>query len=656
MSVVEEPKIRIETREELIFMLAEAAAIEHNVMCCYFYGIWSLKRGPQSGLTPEQSDVVEAWRGAMTSVAVEEMTHLTLVGNLATAIGAAPHLSRPNFPIPEGYHAADVDLELFGFSHALIDHAIFLERPEGLDLHDSPEFVHPDDYHRTAPKGMIMPSAQDYNTIGHLYRGISHGFSSLCKKLGEDALFCGDVSAQISPADAPLPGLSVVTGLASALEAIETIVEQGEGAPGHSEDSHYAKLCALKAQYDQLQKDDPAFDPAWPVAKNPVMHHEDGRANCLLIDNAEAVRVLDLANSAYGHMLRCLVQSYGRAPGDGENKRLFVTLARELMSILTPVCEHLASLPASDSTPGVNAGMTFTMLRDVARVPEGHGEMQMMRERLVQMSEQAARLFPEGHALDGIADAFLGLASKIVVPGAPTLAEKVEPHDDKPNPTETTSEDEEELVGCEEGEDMVLSFDTRICVHARQCVLGAPDVFLSGVQGQWIWPDKMETETLRAVAHNCPSGAVSYVPKGDTPPEPEPLVNTVNIREDGPYAFKAGPIEVAGEDRGFRATLCRCGASKNKPFCDNSHREIGFKATGEPDTRDSEPLKVRNGPLKVTPQKNGPLQVDGNLEIVAGTSRNVDRVQTVRLCRCGGSKTKPFCDNTHLKIGFKSDQ
>lgn len=263
----EEPKIRIETREELIYLLAEAAAIEHNVMCCYLYGVWSLKRGEQDGLSAKYAEIVQSWKAGITGVAIEEMTHLTLVGNLATAIGAAPHLSRPNFPIPSGYHPEGVSLELFGFSHALIDHGIFLERPEGMPLRDSPEFVHPTDYHRTAPKGTIMPSAQDYLTIGHLYRGIMHGFEVLTDKLGEDVLFCGDVASQISPADAPLPGLSVVTNLDSAEEAIETIIEQGEGAPEHSEDSHYQRLVNLRTQLDEILAADPAFEPHSPSPK-----------------------------------------------------------------------------------------------------------------------------------------------------------------------------------------------------------------------------------------------------------------------------------------------------------------------------------------------------------------------------------------------------
>jgi CDGSH-type Zn-finger protein len=65
-------------------------------------------------------------------------------------------------------------------------------------------------------------------------------------------------------------------------------------------------------------------------------------------------------------------------------------------------------------------------------------------------------------------------------------------------------------------------------------------------------------------------------------------------------------------------------------------------------------LPVRNGPLQVDPQTDGPLRVRGNLEIVSGTGRVVARVEQAMLCRCGGSATKPFCDGTHTRIGFRS--
>lgn len=652
--MADDAKIRIGDREELVYMLAEAAAIEHNVMCCYFYGIWSLKRGTQDGLTEEQAKVVDSWRQAMTEVAIEEMTHLTLVGNLTTAIGGAPHLSRPNFPIPSYYHQADIDLHLIGFGPDLIDHAIYLERPEGVELADSPEFVHPADYHRAPPRDTVTPTAQDYGTIGHLYRGIYHGFEVLNRRYGEAALFSGDEHDQISFADAPLPGLTTVTDLEGAHAAINTIVEQGEGAPEHTEDSHYQRFVAVREQYQKMKAEDPSFEPAWPVARNPVMNRPIDDDNRVWITNPEARPVLDLGNALYNLMLRFLAQAYGRDPGEGDHKRLFATLAREMMSALTPVAQHLATLPAGPEHPGVHAGLTFTMMRDVNRLPPGAGEMRFLNERLGEIADHAGRIFKDGHPLASIPDALRAMADRVIVPESVAGPPKTKPHDDRPRPVPAADVDDQDIVGRTEGRDMTLTFDTRRCIHARQCVLGAPKVFLSGVEGQWLYPDEMETSTLRGVCHACPSGAVSYEPKGDTPPEPVPEVNRAFIRENGPYAVVAS-LEIEGEEVGYRATLCRCGASKNKPFCDGSHTDIGFRATGEPDTRPSEPLAVRDGPLVVKPQKNGPLQVSGNLEICAGTGRNVDRVTSARLCRCGGSKTKPFCDNTHLKIGFKSE-
>ncbi|MCB1476082.1 MAG: CDGSH iron-sulfur domain-containing protein [Rhodobiaceae bacterium] len=644
----EEPAIRVEDREELIYMLAEAAAIEHNVMCCYLYAIWSLKRGERDGLTAEQAKVVQEWKQALTEVAIEEMTHLTLVGNLSCAIGAAPHLSRPDFPIPFGYHPEGIDLELFGFSRDLIDHAIFLERPEGIELDDAPEFVPPAHYHRSAHKGTVMPRAQEYRTIGHLYRGIYHAFEVLSEKLGEANLFCGDVEDQIGPSDAPLPGLSTVTSLKSAHAAIETIVEQGEGAPEHSEESHYQRFLEVREQFDRLTAEDPAFEPAFPVARNPVMDPPVNPENRVWIRHPEAVKVLDLANALYNLMLRFLVQSYGRDGGSTEHRAVFVTMARQLMAVMSPVCEYLASLPADPALPGVNAGISFTMIRDISRLPEGKGEMRMLAERLSELAAQSARLFPQGHELSGTTGMLTAMASALAVDDQARSNKK-----DPPKPVDVPTAKAGGAANVVEGEDLILSFDTKRCIHARFCVLGAPKVFLAGVEGDWLFPDEMEALDLRSVCHNCPSGAITYEPKGDLPGEPAPLVNVVKTREHGPYEFR-GTLRIEGEKSGYRATLCRCGASKNKPFCDGSHNAIKFRATGEPETRQSDKLAVRDGPLQISPQKDGPLQIKGNLEICSGTGRNVDRVTGAFFCRCGGSNNKPFCDGTHKKIGFKS--
>ena len=69
----------------------------------------------------------------------------------------------------------------------------------------------------------------------------------------------------------------------------------------------------------------------------------------------------------------------------------------------------------------------------------------------------------------------------------------------------------------------------------------------------------------------------------------------------------------------------------------------------------SEALAVRDGPLHISPQKNGPLAVTGNLDVITGTGHTVDRITKTRLCRCGHSSNKPFCDGSHEKVGFVAD-
>jgi CDGSH-type Zn-finger protein/uncharacterized Fe-S cluster protein YjdI len=208
-----------------------------------------------------------------------------------------------------------------------------------------------------------------------------------------------------------------------------------------------------------------------------------------------------------------------------------------------------------------------------------------------------------------------------------------------------------------EGEHLSLSFDTQRCIHARFCVTGAPKVFLANVVGAWIFPDAMPVARVVEIAHACPSGAITYRRKDGEADEVPPPVNLVGVREAGPYAVR-GELVIDGAPAGMRATLCRCGASRNKPYCDGSHHDAHFNASGEPETgvagRPTEMLAVRDGPLHIDPEPDGPLSVRGNLEVLSGTGRMVCRVTQGKLCRCGGSATKPFCDGTHARIGFRS--
>ena len=203
------------------------------------------------------------------------------------------------------------------------------------------------------------------------------------------------------------------------------------------------------------------------------------------------------------------------------------------------------------------------------------------------------------------------------------------------------------------GREVVIRFDGSRCIHSRNCVLGRPDVFVPNVQGEWIHPDRATPEAVAHLALTCPSGAITYERLDGGPSEAPPKVNTVHVRENGPLALHALHT-VTGAAPALRATLCRCGASKNKPWCDGSHTVIGFQATGEPATKESQPLASRDGPVTVTPSVDGPLRIEGALELVTGTGRTINRVTDVWLCRCGGSANKPYCDGTHRRNGFKS--
>lgn len=212
------------------------------------------------------------------------------------------------------------------------------------------------------------------------------------------------------------------------------------------------------------------------------------------------------------------------------------------------------------------------------------------------------------------------------------------------------------------GKQATIHFDAQRCIHSRNCVLAHPDVFVPNVQGAWIHPDAQPVQELIRIGQNCPSGAIRVTRNatdtaaGDAPSSDGlPLVNTVRVRENGPLAFEA-QLQIKGvPETTPRATLCRCGQSQKKPYCDGSHVAAGFAATGEPVTQAFEALAVRNGPVNIMPIPNGPLRVLGSLEMVSGTGRTCNKVGEAYLCRCGQSKSKPYCDGSHKAAGFQAE-
>ena len=225
----------IEHREALIYMLCEAAELEHGIMCQYLFAAFTIKQNEDEGLTAAELAAARRWRKVISHVATQEMLHLALVENLLSAVGAAPHLSRPNFPHPASHYPAGVHLALLPFDEQALRHFMFLERPEGMDLHDADGLAA---FGRAAPHMLssdIVPRGQDFATVGHMYRSIEAGFRHLCEKYGERWLFVGPPRAQATQEHFGWPELIPVTDMASAQRAIDEILEQGEGPRGHWE-------------------------------------------------------------------------------------------------------------------------------------------------------------------------------------------------------------------------------------------------------------------------------------------------------------------------------------------------------------------------------------------------------------------------------------
>ncbi len=206
------------------------------------------------------------------------------------------------------------------------------------------------------------------------------------------------------------------------------------------------------------------------------------------------------------------------------------------------------------------------------------------------------------------------------------------------------------------GKEVDVQWDGRLCIHIGECGNAQGDLFVGG-RDPWCIPDTSTKAEVREIVERCPSGALSYSDK-DGVPETAPAENTVTVAYNGPlYARGELAIEGAPEDMPgvrFRAALCRCGQSANKPFCDNTHIEIEFQDYGSVGER-GPGLTAKGGPLTIKPIPNGPLVVNGNLSIRAASGRLAWEGDQTALCRCGGSKNKPFCDGTHRTIGFETE-
>ncbi|MBI3747134.1 MAG: ferritin-like protein [Chloroflexi bacterium] len=386
--------IVLQHREALVYTLSKAAALEHLVMCQYLYAAFSMKDREDDGLPPEQLAAVKRWRKDIIGIAEQEMLHLALVQNVLTAVGAAPYLGRPNFPLPPHAYPAGIQMALLPFGETSLRHFAYLERPEDHEMADVDMFaalekaaplpaVHEDD---------IGPQMQDFATIGHMYRAIEAGLGKLVEKLGEPTLFLGPPAAQATEQHFRWEELVAVTDLASAQRALDTIVEQGEGARGDWHDAHFGRLIRILDEYLAIKTADPTFEPARPVVTAFVRRPEDG-ADVPIITDPFTSRCMDLLNAVYEVLLQILARYFAHTDETDDQLAVLADVAVGLMYVaIKPLGSLVTRLPIGTEFAGLTAGPSFELFYAVDYLlPHRDAAWAVIEERMRDVAELATR-------------------------------------------------------------------------------------------------------------------------------------------------------------------------------------------------------------------------------------------------------------------------
>jgi Ferritin-like len=211
-----EPKVVVAHREDVWWLLAEAAQLEHMIMCQYLFGEFSLKHGTDDGLTDEQAQAVDRWR--------QNAARDCGRGDAAACLGR-----QPDDGDRRGTHVRPAQLPT-ALGLLPVTHFLYVERPEGMERQDADGFVPVAPAREPLATDEAMPRGQEFATIGHLHRGVANGLRTLAVRLGERVVFVGSPRAQATPELFRWPQLIAVTDLASASAAVDEIIEQGEGA------------------------------------------------------------------------------------------------------------------------------------------------------------------------------------------------------------------------------------------------------------------------------------------------------------------------------------------------------------------------------------------------------------------------------------------
>lgn len=133
-----------------------------------------------------------------------------------------------------------------------------------------------------------------------------------------------------------------------------------------------------------------------------------------------------------------------------------------------------------------------------------------------------------------------------------------------------------------EGRGITVHWEPSLCIHVGRCLRNLPQVFDNAAR-PWVNVTEASADDIAGAIEDCPTGALRYLRTDGADQERAPNPTQIEPRPNGPL-FVRGDVTVAvaegfgnGSRPATRAALCRCGHSQNKPFCDLSHRRVGFQ-------------------------------------------------------------------------------
>ncbi|TFI44831.1 hypothetical protein E4P29_03475 [Rhodococcus sp. 1R11] len=333
--------VTIETLDDLRTHLQWAIELEHSTIPPYLYALYSL----DIDRNLEASQVI-------SSVFVEEMLHLALAANLLNAVGGTPSLDKPELlpPYPHTLPHSDssIRIDLAPFGAAALEMFLVIETPATAEA---------------------LPQADGYHTIGQFYAAIETGLRTLCGTLGEGAVFCGEPKRQLHEIhfSSTAGNIIPVTDLASALDALKEIVEQGEGAartdawdgkkdvfhPQLDEVAHYYRFIELKQRRRFRTGDTPQTGPTGEAIAVDFDGVRPMRINPKVADlpAGSAVRIAqEQFNNTYCLLLYLLEDAFNGNPTE-------MNTAIGAMFTLKAQAQALMAMPTGDGV--TTAGPTF---------------------------------------------------------------------------------------------------------------------------------------------------------------------------------------------------------------------------------------------------------------------------------------------------------